>query len=310
MLPADVTRGQQSMTETAGLPFPTFRRGKVRDVFDLGDRLLIVATDRLSAFDVVLPTPIPGKGRVLTAISNFWFNSTADLVPNHRTPDSIDRLGLQPDQVDMLAGRAIVVRKADRINIECVVRGNLAGSGWKEYQAQGTLVGEPLPEGLRRGDPLPDSRFTPAAKNDVGHDQNISRAELADRVGADLARDLEAVSVALFEHGREVANRAGFTLADTKFEFGFVDGTLTLIDEALTPDSSRYWDTTSWTEGSEPPSFDKQVVRDWLEQCGWNKEAPGPELPAGIVEAAGQKYAEVLRRLTALDFEEQRRANL
>lgn len=290
-----------ALSSVAGLPYPVFRRGKVRDVFDLGDRLLIVATDRLSAFDVVLPTPIPGKGVLLTAISDFWFDRTAEILPNHRTRDSLEGLGVSPEQRTLLKGRSTIVRKANRIDIECVVRGNLAGSGWKEYQALGTLAGEALPAGLRRGDRLPEPRFTPALKNDAGHDENISRAQFADVIGGALARRLEQVSIDLFVSAGAAAVMAGFILADTKFEFGFIEDQLTLIDEALTPDSSRYWDVRTWAPGAQPPSFDKQVVRDWLERSGWNKEPPGPELPHDIVETTREKYAEVLRRLTAIE---------
>lgn len=292
------------MSTVAGLPYPVFRRGKVRDVFDLGDRLLLVATDRLSAFDVVLPTPIPGKGVLLTAISDVWFDRTADILPNHRTGDSLDGLDVSPELRALLQGRSTIVRKAERIDIECVVRGHLAGSGWKEYQATGTLAGEALPAGLRRGDPLPEPRFTPAVKNDAGHDENISRAQLADVIGGDLAVQLEEFSIDVFECARATAGTAGFILADTKFEFGFIDDELTLIDEALTPDSSRYWDVETWVPGAEPPSFDKQVVRNWLEASGWNKEPPGPELPREIVQTTRERYAEVLRRLTAIGQEE------
>lgn len=288
----------------ADLPFPLFRRGKVRDVFDLGDRLLIVATDRISAFDVVLPVPIPGKGQLLTQISEFWFARTAHVVPNHRTGDAIDRLPLSVGQRALLEGRSSIVRRAERIDIECVVRANLAGSGWKEYAARGTLAGESLPNGLRRGDALPAPRFTPAIKNDLGHDQNISHTELVQRVGADLAGQLERLSLDLFTYARPIAAEAGFLLADTKFEFGFIDGELTVIDEILTPDSSRYWDAGAHEPDVEPPSFDKQPVRDWLEASGWNKEAPGPELPAHIIASTRERYGEVARRLRATSSEE------
>jgi phosphoribosylaminoimidazole-succinocarboxamide synthase len=230
------------------LPFPAFRRGKVREVFDLGDRLLIVATDRLSAFDVVLPTSIPDKGVLLTAISNDWFGRIANLVPNHLTGESLADLGIEPEVMEQLQSRSTVVRKAQRIDIECVVRGNLAGSGWKEYTHSGTLADEPLPANLELGELLPEPRFTPAAKNDIGHDENISCETLGNIVGVELANQLEETSLALFDFAREFSRRAGFMLADTKFEFGFVDGALTLIDEALTrivrdtgmqPDGSR-----------------------------------------------------------------------
>jgi phosphoribosylaminoimidazole-succinocarboxamide synthase len=287
---------------TAGLTsLPLFRRGKVRDVYDLGDHLLLVASDRISAFDVVLPSVIPGKGVLLTAISNLWFDHTSDVVPNHRAAMDIEALNLPNDEARGLEGRATIARKAERVDIECVVRGSIAGSGWKEYSAAGTLAGEPLPAGLVRGSELPEPRFTPAAKNDIGHDENITRADLARRVGEDLATKLERTSLALFERGQELAFKAGFTLADTKFEFGFVDGKLTLIDEVLTPDSSRYWDNGTWIPGEEPPSFDKQPVRDWLEASGWNKEPPGPALPESVIAATHQRYAEVLRRLTSIE---------
>lgn len=293
-------RGERAVVEVEGLPYQLFRRGKVRDVFDLDDRLLIVATDRLSAFDVVLPTPIPGKGRILTAISEFWFDQTEGIVPNHRSGATLDSLGLGGEDLAMLDGRATIVRKAERIDIECVVRGNIAGSGWKEYAASGTLAGEQLPGGLSRGDELPVPQFTPAAKNDTGHDENISIDKLRSVVGRELADTLERQSLELFGFARGLAREAGFVLADTKFEFGTIDGRLTLIDEALTPDSSRYWDVASWTPGTEPPSFDKQVIRDWLEASGWNKEPPGPELPASIVETARRNYARVLERLIGI----------
>lgn len=301
---ADAGEFQPAVTTIEGLPFPAYRRGKVRDVFDLDDRLLIVATDRLSAFDVVLPTAIPGKGALLTAISDFWFDRTERLLTNHRTGEGLASLGLSPMQAELVRGRATIVRRAERIDIECVVRGHLAGSGWKEYQASGTLAGEALPAGLQRGDPLPELRFTPAVKNDTGHDENVSRLRLAGLIGDELANRLERTSLDLFAQAGPIAARAGFVLADTKFEFGFVDGDLTLIDEALTPDSSRYWDVTTWTPGAEPPSFDKQVVRDWLESSGWDKEPPGPELPADIVFATRDRYAEVLRRLTGIEDKE------
>jgi len=288
------------------LPFPAFRSGKVREVFDLGDRLLMIATDRLSAFDVVLPTPIPGKGVVLTAISSEWFARSGRIVPNHLTTETLLDLDVDPDVAQILQPRSMIVRKADRIDIECVVRGNLAGSGWREYRTSGTLAEEVLPPGLVLGDPLPSPRFTPAAKVDSGHDENISRATLRNEIGAELADRLEETSLALFRFGREFAARAGFILADTKFEFGLVDGELTLIDEALTPDSSRYWDAAQWQRGVEPPSFDKQIVRDWLERSGWNKEAPGPEIPEVVVEQTAEKYRQVHQRLGAVEEAGQR----
>lgn len=281
------------------VPFPLFRRGKVRDVFDLGDRLLIVATDRISAFDVVLPNPVPDKGSLLTGISSWWFDATESVWPNHRTGETVHDLGLGDDIAHSLEGRSTIARKAERVDVECVVRAHLAGSGWKEYSSHGTLAGEPLPSGLKRADRLPDLRFTPALKNDEGHDENVSRTDLGDQVGPALATELERASLALFAHAEPIARRAGFALADTKFEFGYIDGQLTLIDEIFTPDSSRYWDLATWTEGEEPPSFDKQPVRDWLESTGWNKHAPGPTVPADIIEATRSRYRDVFRRLQA-----------
>lgn len=281
-------------------PFPLIRRGKVRDVYGVGDdRLLLVATDRLSAFDVVLPSPIPDKGVLLSAISNIWFDRTAHFVPNHRTGESLESLGVRMEIAERLADRSTVVRRAERIDIECVVRRYLAGSGWKEYQRSGTLAGESLPTGLRRGDALPEMRFTPAVKNDAGHDENISREQLANLVGQELASRLEDVSVSIFQFAQTHARRAGFVIADTKMEFGWIDGRLTLIDELLTPDSSRYWDIASWAPGTEPPSYDKQLVRDWLEASGWNKEPPGPVLPPEVISLTKQRYADVLTRLTS-----------
>jgi phosphoribosylaminoimidazole-succinocarboxamide synthase len=273
------------------------RSGKVREIFDLGDRLLFVATDRVSAFDVILPTLIPDKGRLLTQISAFWFDQSNGIVPNHLIGCSLDGLDLTGVEREQLAGRTMIVRKAERIDVECVVRARLAGSGWQEYLRHGTLAGEPLPAGLRNGDPLPELRFTPATKNDTGHDENISTETLAATVGEGLAAELEVTSKALFAHASTIAARSGFVLADSKFEFGHIDGRLSLIDEALTPDSSRYWNTTDIEPGQPPQSFDKQVIRDWLLASGWDREPPAPALPDDIVRLARERYAEVLRRL-------------
>lgn len=280
--------------------YPLLRSGKVRDIYDAGDDLLLVASDRLSAFDVILPTPIPGKGAILTAISAFWFHATTPICDNHLVTTDVAGLDLSPGERDVLAGRTMVVRKANRIDIECVVRGYLAGSGFKEYQAHGTLAGEPLPPGLQRGDRLPEVRFTPAIKNDAGHDENISRERLRAIVGADLTHRLERTSTLLYTYASEVAARSGLVLADTKFEFGWVDNHLTLIDEALTPDSSRYWDLHTMERGVEPPSFDKQIIRDWLEAQDWDKSAPGPEIPNDITALARARYQDVLDRLTRI----------
>lgn len=286
------------MSELTLNHYPLFRRGKVRDVYDLGEELLLVATDRLSAFDVVLPTEIPDKGRLLTATSLWWFAQIADIVPNHLVDQSLADLDLSDDERTFLDGRTTRGRKAERIDIECVVRGYLAGSGWKEYRAQGTLADVPLPEGLQLGSALPHPVFTPAIKNDAGHDENISVARLHQEIDPTLAEALERISLAIYERASGIAAQAGFILADTKFEFGFIDGTLSLIDEVLTPDSSRYWEASLLEPGKEPPSFDKQIVRDYLETLDWNKKAPGPKLPAEVIRLTVEKYAEALRRLT------------
>jgi phosphoribosylaminoimidazole-succinocarboxamide synthase len=271
---------------------PLFRRGKVREMYDFGDeRLLMVASDRVSAFDVVMREPIPGKGAVLTALSRFWFERTAELAPNHLL------LGDAPPPE--LAERALVVRKAERIDVECVVRGYLAGSGWVEYARSGTVAGEALPSGLLESQQLPRPRFTPATKAESGHDENISRAELRGRVGDALAEALEAASLSLYAAGAEHARKCGLILADTKFEFGFVDGRLTLIDELMTPDSSRYWPLDGYAPGKPQPSFDKQFLRDFLLASGWNREPPPPPLPEQVIEGTASRYREALRRLTA-----------
>lgn len=279
--------------------YPLIRQGKVRDIYDAGEYLLLVATDRLSAFDVILPTEIPGKGSILTQLSVFWFAQVSHLVPNHLVTTDVSGLNLTYDEAAWLRGRTMVVRKAERIDIECVVRGYLAGSGYKEYAAEGTLAGEPLPAGLQRADRLPESRFTPAIKNDQGHDENVSRARLREIIGSDLAAELERLSIALYTHASAIAARAHIVLADTKFEFGYIDGELSLIDEVLTPDSSRYWEASSILPGTEPDSFDKQIVRNWLETLDWDKTAPGPEIPDEIVSRTLQRYQEVFDRLTA-----------
>ena len=279
-----------------------FRRGKVRDTFDLGDgTLLMVATDRISAFDVVLPTPIPDKGAILTQMSRWWFDRTDHIVPNHLRPDDPSSLprGVPWEEWKL---RSMRVARGERIDIECVVRGYLAGSGWKEYRQHRTLAGEPLPPGLQNSSKLPELRFTPAAKNDEGHDENISRAQLAGIVGAELAKRLEDVSLRLFDHATAECAKAGLILCDTKFEFGWVDGGLTLIDEVFTPDSSRFWEAATYREGVDQPSFDKQFVRDYLETLDWDKTPPGPELPAEVVRRTRDKYLEAARRLCGIEI--------
>jgi phosphoribosylaminoimidazole-succinocarboxamide synthase len=281
--------------------YPLLKSGKVRDIYDAGDDLLLVASDRLSAFDVILPTQIPNKGKLLTSIAEYWFHQTAHICPNHLVSTDIASLDLIPTEAEQLRGRTMVGRKAERIDIECVVRGYLAGSGYKEYAASGTLAGEPLPSGLRLGDALPEPRFTPALKNDEGHDENISRQQLRGLIEPDLADTLEEMSLRIFAFATQRAARAGFVLADTKFEFGWVDGELIVIDEILTPDSSRYWDAAMLEPGKEPPSFDKQIVRDWLETQPWDKTAPGPVVPANIMQKARERYEAVYNRLTSID---------
>ena len=277
--------------------YPLIRQGKVRDIYEADEYLLLVATDRLSAFDVILPTEITGKGKLLTQLSVFWFEQTKHLIPNHLVSTDVSTLDLTDDEGAWLQDRTMIVHKADRVDIECVVRGYLAGSGYKEYREQGTLANESLPAGLRRADALPTPRFTPAIKNDDGHDENISRAQLREIIGVELAEELERKSIGLYEYASRLASDAGIVLADTKFEFGFITGELSLIDEVLTPDSSRYWEASSIVPGTEPDSFDKQIVRNWLETLDWDKTAPGPEIPAEIVAQTMRRYSEVYERL-------------
>jgi phosphoribosylaminoimidazole-succinocarboxamide synthase len=286
-------------TDLAGLT--RLHRGKVRDLYALDDeRMLIVATDRLSAFDVVLPDPIPGKGRVLNEISLFWFDRTAHIVPNHLTGLPLSAAIQDPAQLKLLEGRAVIVRRLRALPIEAVVRGYLIGSGWKDYQAHGSLCGIALPAGLEQAQALPTPLFTPATKAAPGeHDENISFEAVARLIGAPLAAAVRTAALGLYGFAAAHARARGIIIADTKFEFGLdADGTLTLIDEVLTPDSSRFWPADTWRVGSSPPSFDKQFVRDYLETLDWNKRAPGPHLPAEIIARTSQKYREALRRLT------------
>ncbi|MDQ6847972.1 MAG: phosphoribosylaminoimidazolesuccinocarboxamide synthase [Candidatus Dormibacteraeota bacterium] len=289
------------MTTAEAEGLRVFRRGKVRDTFELDDdTLLMVATDRLSAFDVVLPTPIPDKGRVLTQMSRWWFDKTGHISPNHLLPD--DPSVVPAAQRDDWLQRSMRVRRAERIDIECVVRGFISGSGWKEYRNQHTLAGEPLPAGLLESGRLDHPRFTPASKNDTGHDENISRANLADVVGTELAQQLERVSIDLFAFASARCEQRGVILADTKFEFGHIDGELTLIDEIFTPDSSRFWDIAQYREGESVTSMDKQFVRDFLETLSWDKTPPGPELPPDVVEGTRRRYIEAARRICELEL--------
>jgi phosphoribosylaminoimidazole-succinocarboxamide synthase len=279
-------------------------RGKVRDIYDLGDRLLIVATDRLSAFDVVMPTPIPDKGRVLTQLSLFWFNLLHDVIPNHllsstEFPAPFDRYA------DDLAGRSMVVKKTQPLPIECVARGYLSGSGWKEYQSTGKVCDVVLPTGLRESDKLPEPIFTPATKAASGHDENISFAEAGRMIGNPLAEKVRAITLEIYKRAAAVAEPRGILLADTKFEFGLLNDELIWIDEALTPDSSRFWPAAFYRPGGAQPSFDKQFVRDYLERIHWPKTPPGPELPEEVVAATRAKYREAYRILVGHELDSQ-----
>ena len=276
--------------------------GKVRDLYAIDDeRMLIVASDRMSAFDVVLPTPVPGKGRMLTELSNFWFARTEHIIGNHRL--DVDLAEVLPDGGERapLAGRAVVARRLRPLPVEAIVRGYIIGSGWRDYQATGAIGDVALPAGLQLADQLPEPVFTPSTKAEAGaHDENIGYAEMAGTIGEELAARIRNVSLRLYREAAEYARGRGIIIADTKFEFGLApDGELVLIDEALTPDSSRFWPADQWRPGENPPSFDKQYVRDWLETLDWDKTAPGPELPPDIVERTRGKYRDAVERLTA-----------
>jgi phosphoribosylaminoimidazole-succinocarboxamide synthase len=280
-------------------------QGKVRDIYDVDARtMLLVATDRLSAFDVVLPTPIRDKGAILTQIANFWFEKLSHIVPNHLT--GIDPQSLVQDDAEkaQLGKRAIVVKKLKPLPIEAIVRGYLVGSGWKEYKASGTVCGIPLPVGLQEASVLPEPIFTPSSKAEVGdHDINITHSQAAELLGQDLAKTVANVSIRLYKEAAQYALTRGIIIADTKFEFGLDDsGQLYLIDEVLTPDSSRFWPADQYAVGKNPPSYDKQYVRDWLESTGWDKTPPGPELPADVAEKTSEKYREAFFKLTGTEF--------
>ncbi|HOW68748.1 MAG TPA: phosphoribosylaminoimidazolesuccinocarboxamide synthase [Candidatus Paceibacterota bacterium] len=278
---------------------PKVRSGKVRDIFDLGEHLLFVATDRISAFDCVMPNGIPRKGEVLTQLSHFWFDQTESLVPNHRAAKAIDPLPdrLQP-YADALKRRSMIVVKAKPLTIECVVRGYLAGSGWKEYQARQTVCGIQLPAGLQESSELPEPIFTPSTKAETGHDENISFSQAAQMIGDTLAEKACAASLQLYKFARNYARQRGIIIADTKFEFGLCNDQLVLIDEVLTPDSSRFWPMDQYQPGRGQPSFDKQFVRDYLESLDWNKTPPAPTLPPDVVSKTQAKYLEAYQRLT------------
>ena len=283
------------------------RSGKVRDLFEVGDRLLLVASDRMSAFDVVLPTPIPDKGRVLTGISRFWFGQTTDIISNHLVGTS--PADLPADYTDEagrreLQGRMMLCRRAKVLPVEVIVRGYVAGSGWKDYKRTGEICGIALPSGLRESDRLPEPIFTPSTKAEVGHDENIGFDAMVELVGAEMAEKVRDIALRLYRRGSEIAEKAGILLADTKFELGTIDsGELILIDEVLTPDSSRFWEASAYEPGRAQASYDKQPLRDWLETQPWDKTYPGPELPAEIVDSTRARYVAAFERITGASFE-------
>lgn len=280
---------------------PLSSRGKVRDVYDLGGALLIVATDRISCFDVVLPTPIPGKGRVLTQMSKFWFEALKNIIPHHFISMDVSKYMTDPETLAELEGRSMVVRKANPLPVEAIVRGYLSGSAWKEYLSTGSFRGLQLPAGMRESDRLPEPAYTPSTKAEQGqHDENITFEETIPLLGEETARKIRDASLRLYTTAAELALKKGIIIADTKFEFGVADGEVILIDEVLTPDSSRFWPVEGYEPGKAQPSFDKQYVRDWLESIGWNKTPPAPSLPSDVVARTSQKYQEALKSLTGM----------
>jgi phosphoribosylaminoimidazole-succinocarboxamide synthase len=289
--------GSVWQTDLPGLPAP--RRGKVRDIYDLGETILLVATDRLSAYDHILRPAIPGKGKILTQLTNFWMDRLVEVVPNHLLATAVaDFPADLRRHARELDGRSVLVKKAAVVPFECVARGFLAGSAFKEYRASGTACGIKLPPGLERGSRLAEPIFTPATKAESGHDENIDYTTLESGVGAATASRLRSLTLDLYRAGAEHAESMGLLLADTKFEFGVIDGEIVLIDEALTPDSSRYWEASAWKPGTEPASFDKQFVRNWLDASGWDHESTPPELPAEVVAGTQERYIEAFRRIT------------
>jgi len=294
-----------TLTQSSIRSLPLLHQGKVRDIYDIdANTMLLIATDRLSAFDVILPTPIKDKGAILTEIANFWFAKLGHIVPNHLTGINPDTVVSDPSEKVQLGKRALVVKKLKPLPIEAIVRGYLVGSGWKEYKASGTVCGIPLPSGLQEASKLPAPIFTPSSKADVGdHDENITLEKCAALVGKVLAEKVANVSIRLYQEAAEYALTRGIIIADTKFEFGLdAAGELYLIDEVLTPDSSRFWPADQYAVGKNPPSFDKQYVRDWLEASGWNKTPPAPVLPADVAEKTSEKYREAYTKLTGLDL--------
>lgn len=288
-----------SVTQISLKSFPLFSRGKVRDIFDLNQNLLIVATDRISAFDVVFNEAIPEKGRVLTGLSVFWFNQTGDRFPNHLITADIDQVpGLTTEERQILNGRSMLVKKGEVIPVECVVRGYLAGSGWKEYQSSGSITGIKLPANLQESAKLPEPIFTPTTKESTGHDQPITFEELCNKVGVDLAKKLREYSISLYQTAADRAEANGIIIADTKFEFAWINGVLTVVDEIFTPDSSRFWPMDQYQPGKPQPSFDKQYLRDYLETLTWDKQPPAPPLPEEIIQKTSEKYLEAYRKIT------------
>jgi len=287
------------VTETNCPELKLVNRGKVRDIYDLGEHLLIVTTDRISAFDVIMNEGIPQKGYVLTQISKFWFEQMADLIPNHLISTEVDDFPAITHQYrEQLQGRSMLTKKAQPLPIECIVRGYISGSGWKEYQKQGSVCSIPLPAGLVQSDKLPQTLFTPSTKAELGeHDENISFEKASALCGQEIAEKVRDISITIYERARELAATKGIIIADTKFEFGMLDGQLIWIDEAMTPDSSRFWPKDQYQPGGAQPSFDKQFLRDYLETLDWNKQAPAPDLPKEIIEKTGEKYMEALKRL-------------
>jgi phosphoribosylaminoimidazole-succinocarboxamide synthase len=285
--------------ETQLPDLPLHARGKVRDVYEAGDHFVLVATDRLSAFDCILPTPIPDKGRVLTQMTIFWLDLLRDLLPNHFVSARVDNYPVEFHRYrEQIEGRSMLVRRAQMIDFECVARGYLSGSGWKDYQRTGAVCGIPLPASLLESSRLPEPIFTPATKALTGHDENVSLESVTAKIGRDLAERLRSLTLGIYRHAAEYAASRGIIIADTKFEFGFIGKTLTLADEVLTPDSSRFWPADTYRPGGPQPSYDKQYVRDYLESIHWNKQPPAPELPPDVVERTSDKYRDAYRALT------------
>jgi phosphoribosylaminoimidazole-succinocarboxamide synthase len=302
-------RGSAAVVMNSNLSLPLFRRGKVRDVYQLGDTILIVSTDRISAFDVVLPCGIPDKGRVLNQLSAFWFKKTAHILPNHviKVIDNhvalreVGSLSSQPGELpDSLVGRSMLVTKADRVPVECVVRGYISGSAWAEYKETGKVSGTSLPQGIRESQELAEPIFTPTTKSETEHDRPLTDQDIKDLGIGDIFKELEQRSLLIYGYARDYARSRGIIIADTKFEFGFIDGQLAIIDELLTPDSSRFWEVSQYEVGHSQPSFDKQPVRDWLAASGWDKTPPAPMLPEEVIERTSKRYREVYNRLTGV----------